>query len=248
VWIILIFGFVWSPLHSYISARLIGLTGRALATPFLKETVFITSGYRKLDIWFAPIPLFNTGHVAQRFRELELTRTKFSSIIKAELLMFPIIFVCSFLFWWFFWHLNQIPSDSFPYAARVWPVAARQAYLIFTANSTEESLLLQAIKPQTIAIAAGVGLGVFAGFSWLGIPAIVFYGMIGGVGVPTHAGLPLLLGALLSKFYFSRKFGKEKWKRYVPVVAAGLACGMGLAGMTAVALSLIAQCTREMPF
>jgi hypothetical protein len=34
----------------------------------------------------------------------------------------------------------------------------------------------------------------------------------------------------------------------VPVVAAGFSCGMGLAGMTAVAFSLIAQCTRELPF
>ncbi|KKM03916.1 hypothetical protein LCGC14_1769610, partial [marine sediment metagenome] len=70
IWIILIFGFIWTPLHSYISARLIGLTGRGLNTPFLKETVFITSGYRKLDIWFAPVPLFNFGHMAQRFREM----------------------------------------------------------------------------------------------------------------------------------------------------------------------------------
>jgi len=27
--------------------------------------------------------------------------------------MLPIIFVSSFLFWWFFWKLNQIPSESF---------------------------------------------------------------------------------------------------------------------------------------
>jgi len=248
IWIIVIFGFLWSPLHSYISARLIGLTGRPLHTPFLKETVFIYSRYRKLDIWFAPIPLLDAGGMAQRFRELELTRTRFTSILKAELLMFPVIFVCSFLFWWFFWHLNQIPSDSFPYAARVWPVAARQAYLIFTANSGEASLLRQAIKPLTIAISALVGLGIFGVFSAVGVPAIVFYGMIGGVGIPLHMALPLLFGMLLGKYYFSRKFGKEKWKRYVPVVAAGFACGMGLAGMTAVALSLISQCTRELPF
>ncbi len=248
VWIILIFGFLWTPLHSYISARLIGLTGRGLATPFLKETVFITSGYRKLDIWFAPIPLFNFGGAAQRFRELELTRTRFTSIIKAELLMFPVIFVSSFLFWWFFWHLSQIPSDSFPFAARIWPVAARQAYLIFTANSTDQSLLLQAIKPMVIGVSMLAGLVIFAGFSWTGVPVIVFYGMIGGVASPLHAGLPILIGALLGRYYFSRKFGKEKWKRYVPVLAAGFSCGMGLAGMTAVALSLISQCTKSLPF
>ena len=248
VWIILIFGFIWSPLHSYISARLFGLTGRGLATPFLKETVFITSGYKGVDIWFAPIPLFDHGGVAQRFRELELTRTRFTSIIKAELLMFPIIFISSFIFWWFFWHLNQIPSDSFPFAARLWPVAARQAYLIFTANSTGQSLLLQALNLRTILGAFGVGMLLYGGLHWIGMPVVFFYGLVGGVGVPLHGGLPLLVGALFSRYYFRRKFGAEKWGRYVPVVAAGFSCGMGLAGMTAVALSLIAQCARELPF
>ncbi len=248
LWIFLIFGFIWSPLHSYISARLIGLTGRGLVTPFLKETVFITSGYKNVDIWFAPIPLFDFGPVAQKFRELELTRTKFTSLVKAELVMFPIIFLCSLAFWWFFWHMNQIPSDRFPFAARTWPVAARQAYLIFTANSSENALLLNALKPPVIGGALGVGLVLYACLSFLKLPVIFFYGIVGGIGQPLHVGLGLLVGALLSRYYFARKFGKERWNRYIPVVAAGFSCGMGLAGMTAVGLALIAQCTRQLPF
>ena len=248
VWIIVLFGFFWSPVHSYISARLVGITGRTLQTPYLKETAFILSGYKGVDIWFAPIPLFDHGYAAQQFRIMELTRTKFTSIIKAELVMFPVIFASSFLFWWFFWHLNQIPSDSFPYAARVWPVAARQAYLIFTANSSEHPLLLDALKVPIILGSLGVGMLLYGGFALFGIPAVFFYGLIGGVGAPLHVGLPLLTGALLGRYYFSRKFGVELWRRYVPVVAAGFSCGMGLSGMTAVALSLIAHCTRDLPF
>jgi hypothetical protein len=248
VWIIVVFGFVWSPLHSYISARLVGLSGQGLATPYLKETAFIMSGYKGVDIWFAPIPLFDHGWAAQQFRVMELTRTKFTSIVKAELLMFPIVFLSSFLFWWFFWRLNQIPSDSFPFAARVWPVAARQAYLIFTANSSDSPLLLEALKPAVILGSLGVGMLIYGGLTVVGVPVIFFYGLIGGVGAPLHAGLPLLIGALFGRYYFSRKFGPELWRRYVPVVAAGFSCGMGLSGMTAVALSLIAHCTRDLPF
>ena len=248
LWIIVGFGFIWTPIHSYISARLIGLAGRPLTTPFLKETVFIASGYKKVDIWFAPIPLQNHGFAAMRFRELELTRTKFTSLIKAELLMLPIIFVSSFMFWWFFWHLNQIPSSSFPYAARVWPIAARQAYLIFTANSSDSPLLLQALNPTTIICACAVGLAIYMLLGRLGLPVIFFYGLVGGVGVPLHGGLSMMIGALAGRFYFRKKFGKEKWSRYTPVVAAGFACGMGLAGMTAVATSLIVHCVKELPF
>ncbi len=248
VWIILVFGFVWSPLHSYISARLFGLTGRGLATPYLKETAFMLSGYKGVDIWFAPIPLFDYGGGAQQFRIMELTRTKFTSIIKAQLLMLPIVFVSSFLFWWFFWRLNQIPSDSFPFAARVWPVAARQAYLIFTANSSDHPLLLQALKPAVILGSLGVGMLLYGGIAAAGAPVIFFYGLVGGVGQPMHLGLPLLVGALAGRYYFARKFGKDLWKRYIPVVAAGFSCGMGLSGMTAVAFSLMSHCTRDLPF
>ncbi len=248
VWIFVIFGFVWSPIHSYISARLIGLTGQGLVTPFLRETVFVTSGYKGVDIWFAPIPLFDHGPAAQKFRELELTRTKFTSIIKAEMVMFPIVIVCSFFFWWFFWSMNQIPSDRFPFATRLWPVAARQAYLIFTANSQENPLLLEALKPAVIAGAGGFGLGIYGVLSILKMPVIFFYGMVGGFGQPLHLGMAMITGALFSKFYFAPKFGQETWSRYVPVVAAGFACGMGLAGMTAVALALIAQSTQQLPF
>jgi len=247
-WIIVLFGFLWTPLHSYITARLVGLTGTGLQTPFLKETVFILSGYKGVDIWFAPVPLQDHGWMAQRFRELELTRTRFTSLIKAELLMLPIVFVSSFLFWWFFWHLNQIPSGSFPFAARLWPIAARQACLIFTANTTASPLLLQALNPKTIVGACLVGLVLYRLVGAIGLPTAFFYGMIGGVGAPLHVGLSLFAGALLGRYYFRKRFGEETWSRYVPVVAAGFSCGMGLSGMIAVSLSLVAQCARDLPF
>lgn len=249
VWIFVFFGFVWSPIHSYISARLFGLTGTGLVMPFLREMAFITSGYKGVDIWFVPtIPLFDMGGAAQRFRELELTRTRFTSVLKAELVMFPIVFITSFLFWWFFWQMNQIPSDRFPFIARTWPVAARQAYLIFTANLSEDSLLLQAIKPEIILGAGAAGLCLYGLLSVFHMPVVFFYGMVAGIGQPLHVALPLLLGACAGRYYFSRKFEEKQWYRSVPVLAAGFSCGMGLAGMIAVALALIAQCTRSLPF
>lgn len=248
LWIIVLFGFVWTPLNSYISARLIGITGSGVSAPFLRETVFITSGYKNIDIWFAPIPMADYGGAAQRFRELELTRTKFTSVIKAELLMLPVVWISSFIFWWFFWRMQQIPSASFPFAARVWPIAARQAYLIFTANSTEQPLLLNALRPEVIGGAAGVGLAVYTALSLFGVPAQFFYGMLAGVAAPTHVGINMFIGALLGRYVFRKKFGEQRWTRYVPVVAAGFSCGMGLAAMAAVALSLIVNCVKELPY
>jgi len=248
IWIVIVFGFVWTPIKSYVSARMFGFTGRGVDVPFLKETVFISSGYKNIDIWFAPIPMQDFGGGAQRFRELELTRTKFTSIIKAELLMLPIIFISSFLFWWFFWKIQQIPSSSFPFAARLWPIAARQAYLIFTANGTENPLLLQALRPEVIAGSTGVALALYGGLGLLGVPVQFFYGLLGGIGVPSHVGISIFIGALAGKYYFRRKFGEKRWTKYVPVVVAGFSCGVGLAGMTGVACALIAKCVQELPY
>jgi len=133
-------------------------------------------------------------------------------------------------------------------SARTWPIQARNAYLIYTANTNPDSLLLQAIKPTVIAGVGVAGLALYGVLAAFKLPVIFFYGLIGGAGQPLHLGLALFAGALAGKYYFTPKFGIAKWGRYVPVVAAGFACGMGLSGMTAVALALIAQCTRQLPF
>src|SRR5690606_25620839 len=99
VWILCAFGYVWTPLYSYINARMAGLAGTHISIPYLKEASFMMTGYQKVDIWFAPIPLADYGMMAQQFRTVELTRTKFTSIIKVELLMIPIMFIRSFIFW-----------------------------------------------------------------------------------------------------------------------------------------------------
>ena len=61
-------------------------------------------------------------------------------------------------------------------------------------------------------------------------------------------GLSPRAGALLGRYNFGPRFGKDRWRRYAPVVTAGFYCGMGLAGMVAVAFMFIAYCTRDLPF
>jgi len=117
---LLLFGFVYTPIESYINARMMGLTGQFIGMPMVREATFILSKYKGVDIWFAPIPLANHGYQAQHFRMVELTGTKFTSIIKAELLMLPILLVCSFLFWQYMWKLAPIPSNAYPYAQKMW--------------------------------------------------------------------------------------------------------------------------------
>jgi hypothetical protein len=227
---------------------MVGIAGAPLAFPYLREASFILSGYPHVDIWFAPIPLADYGPFAQQFRTLELTRTKITSLIKAELLIVPVSLICSFIFWTFFWKISPIPSAQYPFTARLWPVAARNSYLFFTANTESNPLLLQALKPNLIIGGTAAGLILFTVLSRFGFPLQFFYGFIGGVANFPHAVLPVFLGAILGRYVFRKKFGEERWRRYVPVLGAGFACGMGLSGMVAVALALIAKAATNLPF
>jgi len=242
------FAFVFSPLNSYINARLQGLIGQAQSIPMVKEGVIILSGYKGIDIWFAPLPYFDYGGWAQKFREIELTGTKVTSIIKAEIFMFPLIYATSLLYWWFMWRLAPIPSHAYPYAQKMWHLNALQSGLWFTATMEGRSIFMQAWKPP-VAIAGGVfALGSYAILSAFKLPTMLVYGIARGLGYMPHFVVPEIIGALLGRYYFMPRFGTQQWRRYATVLLAGFSCGMGLVGMGCVALAMISKSVTQMPF
>ena len=117
--------FVYAPLISFVSARLDGLIGRNFTLPYINEAIIYLTGFRGVEIWFVPFPTRNYGGHAEGFRVVELTGMKFTSLLKAEVFMLPIIFGVSLMYWSFLWKLAPIPSDSYPYAQLMWP---RQAF------------------------------------------------------------------------------------------------------------------------
>ena len=48
------------------------MAGQSVDIPYVRETSFLLSGARGVDIWLAPIPLENYGGMAQSFRVNEL--------------------------------------------------------------------------------------------------------------------------------------------------------------------------------
>ena len=248
LYFLLFYGLLWTPLDSYISARMVGLTGQWLGIPFVRESTFILSGYRGIAIWFAPIPLANYGVYTQRFRELELTGTKITSIIKAELLMVPVLIFCSLLFWSLIWRLGPIPSDVYPYAQKFWNFTAMNQVLWMTATTENRGMFLQAVKVPVILGGLGFALAAYGIFTALGWPAMAIYGFIGAVGQIPHDYIVLLAGALLGRYYLARRFGEGQWRQWTPVLAAGFSCGMGLIGMCAIAVALISKSVAQLPF
>jgi hypothetical protein len=250
LWILLMFGLLWSPVNSYISARLIGITTRGVGIPYLPQATFILSGYKGVDVWFAGLPLYDQGWAAQRFREIELTGTKFTSIVKAEIFLLVVMLGCSFLFWSFFWKLGPIPSSSYPYVQTFWPLNATMTLLWTTATrgGHETQWLLTAIKWNLIGISLGGAVGLYTVLALFKMPVIWFYGLAGGLTSSTAGPIPIFIGAMLGKYYFRRRFGLHRWRLYAPVLLAGYACGQGLMGMAGIAIAIILKSVRVLPY
>ena len=131
IWIVIVFAFVFTPLNSYLTARMIGMTGsgRGASFPFIREGFLLLSGYRGVAIWFAPLPLFNVGGGVDAYKQAELTRTKFISKVKGTVCGIVFLSVFSVFFWAIIWKLAPIPSGSYPYVQRMWPLFAQMQAL-----------------------------------------------------------------------------------------------------------------------
>lgn len=249
-WLLIFYGLIWSPINSYVSARMMGITGTGVTFPYLKEVSIMKSGYPYADIWYAPIPLNDFGGMAQRFREIELTGTKFISVVKVEAMMTPVILIASFAFWAFFWHTSQIPSSQHPFAAKVWPIQATFQAMFNTINRSDTGItwVKEAINFTRVSWGLGAGLILYNVFALFKLPGLFFYGFIGGTGSWPMDTIPTFLGAWLGKKYFAKRFGMDNWRMYTPVLLAGFSCGTGLIAMASIALALIAKSVNYLPF
>jgi len=246
--VILLLGFVYTPFISYVTARLEGMVGQVVAIPFIKEASLILSGYKGVAVWFLPIPIANYGRMTVFYRQCELTGTKFTSIWKTQLILYPIILLSSIFFMNFIWSLDKVPSAAYPYAEMMWELNARNRCIMYTATMGEYSMFEQAFNWVYLGCGTGFGVALFAGLSWLGAPIMLVYGVVRGLGQSMpHVIIPQFIGALIGRYYFQKKL-KLKWRQYIPVVAAGFACGMGLITTVAVGITFLSKSVIRLRF
>ncbi len=246
------YGFIYTPVISYITARMEGIAGQFVSLPLVREASFIAGakyfGYQGIEIWYAPIPIHNYGAATVGFREIELTGTSLRGIIKAELVVFPIVMVASLLFSQFIWRLAPIPSASYPYAQELWHLQALNTLLMQTSTLEGNSLFFQALNSSYVLSGLGLGLVMYMILSVLGLPVLLIYGVVRGLGQSTPHGILLeVAGALLGRYYFHKRYG-SMWRQYAPVLLAGFSCGMGLTGMFAMGFALILKSLSYMAY
>lgn len=253
------FAFFYSPFISYVNARLLGMAGQTVEVPFVREGSFILSGAKGVDIWLAPIPIENYGSLAQSFRVNELTGVKFWSLFKAEIVAIPILFILSLLFWAFLWNSGPVPSELFPNAALRWELMAKQQTLLYSStfvpqgqdpsiSNIADTEFMKAIHPSVIAGGFGFTVILFTLLSIFGLPVMLIYGLVRGFGDLPHSMIIEIVGAMIGRYYFWKKFGENNFLRMAPTILAGYLTGVGLIAMATIAMKLIQQAVSGSPF
>ncbi len=248
----LCYGFIYTPVISYITARMEGIAGQFVSLPLVREASFIAGakyfGYSGIEIWYAPIPIHNYGEATVNFRQIELTGTSIRGIIKAEIVVFPVVMVASLLFSQFIWRLAPIPSSNYPYAQELWHLQALNSLLMQTSTLEGNALFYQALDIVYVLSGLGFGVVTYIILGIFGLPIMLIYGVVRGLGQSTPHGLILeVAGALLGRFFFLKRFG-AMWRQYAPVLLAGFSCGMGLTGMFAMGLALILKSLNRLAY
>jgi hypothetical protein len=248
----LIYGFLYTPVISYITARMEGIAGQFVSLPLVREASFIAGakyfGYQGIEIWYAPIPIHNYGSATVSFREIELTGTSIRGIIKSEIVVFPVVMIASLLFSQFIWQLAPIPSSAYPFAQELWHLQALNSLLMQTSTLEGNSLFFQALNWSYAAAGTLLGVVIYFFLTLFGLPVMLVYGLVRGLGQSTPHGLLLeVVGALLGRYVFRRRYG-AMWGQYSPVLLAGFSCGMGLMGMFAMGLTLILKSLARLPY
>jgi hypothetical protein len=251
VYFLFLFTLLYTPLMSYVDARLSGICGLTVDIPLVKEAAIILSGYKGIDIWLAPIPVGQYAGQVSSFRSTELTGTNLFSNIKSYALTMPLGFLLSFVFWAFIWKSGAIPSDLYPYAQKMWELNAKNTVLLYSSTMATEGvkpLFFQALHPMVMGGAFSFSLVVYIILSAFKLPVMAVFGFVQSVGSMPHSFILIIVGALLGKFFFRRKFGEKRFLQMVPVLLAGYGTGVGLVALIGVAINLIVSAVSGSPF
>jgi len=138
--------------------------------------------------------------------------------------------------------MAPVPSAAYPYIDKMWQLGAKNQCLMLSSTMEGGSEFMEALKPKYVLAGAVSGVSMFVILSMVGLPTLLIFGLVRGLGESTPGALIFsLLGALVGRFYLRRRFGESTWLKFAPVILAGFSCGMGLIAMVAVSFTVLTK-------
>ena len=103
-------------------------------------------------------------------------------------------------------------------------------------------------KWKIILIGTTFGLVAYFVLAAFGMPIFLIWGYVQSVNGIPHALLPQIIGALLARFYFWQRYGKQQWRQYAMVLSVGFGVGTALIGMLCAALAMISKAVSTLTY
>ena len=133
----------------------------------------------------------------------------------------------------------------------MWELNAKNAVLLYSATldtGGAQPLFYQALHPSVMAGSFSFTMVAFILLSAFSLPVMAVYGFVQGVGAMPHGFILIVVGAMIGKFYYHKKFGQKRFLEIMPVLAAGYATGVGLIALIGVAVNLIVSAVSSSRF
>ncbi|MFT5369943.1 MAG: hypothetical protein ACI8V2_004922, partial [Candidatus Latescibacterota bacterium] len=118
----------------------------------------------------------------------------------------------------------------------------------FLQGSDDKPILFEALKPKIIFAGFIVGIVSFVGLSIFGLPILLIFGYVRSLTSIPHVLITEIIGALLARYYFWKRFGKQQWRIYAAVLMVGFSVGMALVGMASVSIAMIQKSVSVLLF
>jgi len=235
----------WTFLLALVSARGIGVAGQPITIPYVRESILIGSGYPNVDVWYSPIGSVNNAEWFVAFYKMaELTKTKPTSYVKANIIGTFIGLVMSLIYLNMFWSIAPVPSSAYPFTIIQWPVNAILQNLWITRS-------FSIFKLEYILGAFIVGSGLYFGFELLGVVGLRMPFSLLGIAAGASSALPVNMAILTSAIAgkaIERKLGREKWGQTRPTVVAGLLLGEGAMITVSAGIAMLLRARWILPY
>ena len=230
-------------ISTIIECRTYGETPTAISIPAstLTYLAYYASGYKGVDVWFAPTIVGASGFSwLTTFKLAELTETRITSILKVYWILVPIGIVVGFVYLELFWRMAPIPSGRYPGVQIFWPLSATNTALWIRGG------LKGLFRPDWILYSFLLGAGLYLLLDFTHSPITFIYLATGATVVPPVA-ISYLIGGIIG-LLIKRFKGDAWWEKNKLILAAGLTIGQGIAVTISIAIGLIINSIWTLPF